>query len=255
MQRNRRVFGHRDGGDRSDRYFQQQQYSGDDHGETGNSVHGEHHARRRRGVWIAADFPSGYHRKRDAWMHQFFAGHHLPDRSEHNHAEWERNGSRDRGEYVLHRGGAGPDARTISARNARRIRSAAGSVVFGFVRCNLENEIATAMGHICCGADPGDRRNVGLRQLAEIAGRTSYAAGKLSAGGDGNGAERLNLERESDADGGAVARQPPGPSSVTGWPYFGLTLRFSGPAATVSDRGTLFSLRRDCSRKPPSIAW
>ena len=142
----------------------------------------------------------------DARMHQFFAGHHLPDRSEHDHVESERNGSRDRGEYVLHRGGAGPDARTISARNARRIRSAAGSVVFGFVRCNLENEIATAMGHIFCGTDPDDRRNVGLRQLAEIAGRTSYAAGKLSAGGDGNGAERLNLERESDADGVAVAR-------------------------------------------------
>src|SRR5271155_2466322 len=186
-------------------------------------------------------------------MHQYFAGHHLPDRSEHDHAEWERNGSRDRGEYVLHRGHARSGERRISARHAWRSWPGAGGVVFGFVQRYLENEIAAALGRIFCGVGPDDRWNVGLRQLAEIARRPGHAAGKLSAGGNGDGAERINLERESDADGFAVARQPLGPSSVTGWHYFGLTLRFSGLAATVSERGTLFSLRRDCSRKLPSI--
>ena len=64
----------------------------------------------------------------------------------------------------------------------------------------MDDQTASAIGAFIWGADPDRGRNVGMQQFADIAERTGNAAGIVSVGCDGYGAEWSEIQRELDPE-------------------------------------------------------
>jgi hypothetical protein len=75
------------------------------------------------------------------------------------------------------------------------------------MRSDVDIQAASAMGAIVWSFDGDSGGNDGVQQFTEIAGRTGDAAGSVSVGGDGHGAEWSDFQREPGPERVALAEE------------------------------------------------